>query len=124
MAEDTEFTQIWADAFNIYQEKTGRDIKRDPTLRMLHTTDDLLTQIEQREQKFEEFRNKKGKLWSVLRTAMKPVELLGGLTQGALTLTPFSPASTVLGAVLFLVGVWRHTLPSLESEYTANDVRL
>ena len=32
------------------------------------------------------------------------VEILGGLTQNALTLTPFSMASPILGAVLFLVG--------------------
>ena len=32
------------------------------------------------------------------------VEVLGGLTQNALTLIPFSMASPVLGAVLFLVG--------------------
>ena len=35
---------------------------------------------------------------------MTGVEVLGGLTQNALTLTPFSMASPVLGAVLFLVG--------------------
>lgn len=35
---------------------------------------------------------------------MMGVEVLGGLTQNALTLTPFSMASPVLGAVLFLVG--------------------
>lgn len=34
---------------------------------------------------------------------MKGVEVVGGLTQNALTLTPFSTASPVLGAVLFLV---------------------
>ncbi len=35
---------------------------------------------------------------------MNSIEVLGGLTQNALTLTPFSMASPVLGAVLFLVG--------------------
>ena len=35
---------------------------------------------------------------------MMGIEVLGGLTQNALTLTPFSMASPVLGAVLFLVG--------------------
>ena len=105
MAQDTEFTQIWEEAFAIYKEKTGRDIRIDPTLQSLHTTDDLLDQLDQREKRFESFRGKKSKLWSVLRSCMKPIELLGGLTQGALSLTPFAPASTILGAVLFLVGV-------------------
>lgn len=36
---------------------------------------------------------------------MKPIELLGGLTQGALSLMPSAPVFTVLGDVLFLVGV-------------------
>ena len=35
---------------------------------------------------------------------MEGVEVLGGLTENALTLTPFSMASPVLGAVLFLIG--------------------
>ena len=57
-----------------------------------------------REHQFQGFREKKAKLWDVLRRSMLGVEVLGGLTQNALTLTPFSMASPVLGAVLFLVG--------------------
>ena len=56
------------------------------------------------EQGFQSFREKKAKLWAILRRSMNGVEVLGGLTQNALTLTPFSMASPVLGAVLFLVG--------------------
>ena len=81
-----------------------RDLKREPVLRDLWTTDDLLKQIELREEKFKEFRQKKAQLWTILRRSMAGVEVLGGLTQNALTLTPFSMASPVLGAVLFLVG--------------------
>ena len=57
-----------------------------------------------REHQFQGFREKKAKLWDVLRRSMMGVEVLGGLTQNTLTLTPFSMASPVLGAVLFLVG--------------------
>ena len=81
-----------------------RDLKSDPVLRDLWTTDDLLKQIELREQHFEDFRQKKAQLWAILRRSMAGVEVLGGLTQNALTLTPFSMASPVLGAVLFLIG--------------------
>ena len=81
-----------------------RDLKSDPVLTKLRTTDDLLKQIEVREQKFISFREKKAKLWAVLRSSMTGVQVLGGLTQNALTLTPFSMASPVLGAVLYLVG--------------------
>lgn len=103
--EDPQFTQIWADAFAKYRKDTGRDITKDSTLKSLHPTDDLLTEIDGRLQGFEKFRHKQPKLWEVLRVSMKPVTLLGGMTQGASTLTPFWPASTVLGAVLFFVSV-------------------
>ena len=81
-----------------------RDLKGNPVLTNLKTTDDLLKQIEIREQNFQSFREKKQKLWAVLRRSMMGLEVLGGLTQNALTLTPFSMASPILGAVLFLVG--------------------
>ena len=81
-----------------------RDLKSDPVLRDLRTTDDLLKHIELRDQQFKDFRQKKAQLWAILRRSMAGVEVLGGLTQNALTLTPFSMASPVLGAVLFLVG--------------------
>lgn len=109
--EDLQFTQIWAETFDKYQHDTKRDIKTDPVLARLRTMEDLLREIDKRQQGFEGFRRRHSKLWETLRAAMKPVELIGGMTQGALTLTPFSPASTVLGAVLFLVGV------SLEPKY-------
>ena len=124
MADDNaEFVQLWADAFTLYQDKTkrrvillvynfyysdstelDRDLKGDPVLTNLRTTDDLLKQIESREQKFKDFREQKAKLWAVLRRSMTGVQVLGGLTQNALTLTPFSMASPILGGVLFLVG--------------------
>ena len=46
---------------------------------------------------------------------MMGVEILGGLTQNALTLTPFSMASPVLGAVLFLVGSAKGVSQAYES---------
>lgn len=105
MAEDSDFRQIWANAFDIYEKTTGRDIKNDSVLRNLNSTEDLLAQINDEERKFSDFRKKKEKLWSVLSATMKPIELLGGLTMDTLTLTPFSPCSQVLGAVLYLVKV-------------------
>ena len=81
-----------------------RDLKSDPVLRDLRTTDDLLKHIELRDQQFKDFRQKKAQLWAILRRSMAGVEVLGGLTQNALTLTPFSMASPILRAVLFLVG--------------------
>lgn len=105
MAEDSEFRQIWANAFDIYERTTGRDIKHDSVLRNLNSTEDRLAQINDEERKFSDFRKKKEKLCPVLSATMKPIELLSGLTQDSLTLTPFSPCAQVLGAVLFLIKV-------------------
>ncbi|MCJ1465605.1 hypothetical protein MMC07_004224 [Pseudocyphellaria aurata] len=103
MAEDSEFRKIWANAFDIYKAETHRDIKDDPVLQNLNSTEDLLAQINDQTQKFGNFRAENETLWTVLSVIMKPVELLGGLAQDTLTLTPFSPCSQVLGAVLYLV---------------------
>lgn len=104
MAEEvTGFKEIWEEAFSLYQEKTQRDLKNDSVLTNLHSTDDLLKQIGTHEQDFSTFRQREAKLWAVLRGAMHGVELVGSITENALTLTPFSYASPVLAAVLFLV---------------------
>ncbi len=106
MTEGNEFAQIWTEAFRTYHETTGRDLKNNPALKTLRTTDDLLAQIEDREQGFENFRKKKAKLWLVLRRTMDQVVTLGGVAQGVLQSSPFAPASAGLGAVLFLIGVF------------------
>lgn len=104
MAEEgTIFKDIWDEAFSLYQEKTQRDLKNNSVLTSLHSIDDLLEQIGTHEQDFSTFRQRKAKLWAVLRGAMHGVELVGSITENALTLTPFSYASPVLAAVLFLV---------------------
>lgn len=105
IGDDQLFTNIWADAFDNYSRQTGRDIRKQPTLATLHTTDDLLQAIEHKQQDFDQFRYKQAKLWEILHLTMKPVELLGDVAKGALGLTPFAPASAVFGAVLFLIGV-------------------
>ena len=99
MAQETEFAQIWADAFAMYKGKTGRDISIDPTPPLLRTTEDLLDQVDQREERFESIRGNESRLWPVLRSSMKPIELLGELAQNTLGLSPFAPASPVLSAV-------------------------
>lgn len=101
--EETEFKQVWEEAFSLYQKKTGRDLKSNSVLKHLQSTDALLEHIDTHEHDFEGFRQRKAKLWAVLRGVMRGVELVGSLTVNALTLTPFSYASPVLGAVLFLV---------------------
>ena len=112
--EDSQFTQIWADTFAKYQRDTDRDIKTVAILKDLNSTEDLLGKLDEGLQHFENYRHHKKALWHTLSTALKPVELLGNMTQGALTLTPFSPASQVFGAVLYFVDVSLVVLPLWE----------
>lgn len=99
------FNNLWLDAFSNYHKQTDRDLRKEAILATIHTTDDLLKAIEQKQQDFEHFRHKRSKLWEILRLTMKPVELLSDVAKGILGLTPFAPASPFLGAVLFLIGV-------------------
>ena len=101
----TDFDDLWRDAFDAYQRETGRPLLREHVLQTLHSPDDLLNEIESQSQEFGGWRSKNRKLWTTLSTLLVPVTALGGLAQDAVSLTPFAPASVVLGAVLYLVKV-------------------
>ena len=98
-----DIKEIWEEAFSTYKENTNRDLRSDSVLFNVHSTEELLEQINIHEQKFSSFRQRKAKLWTFLRRTMQGVEVVGELTENTLTLTPFSYASPVLGAVLYLV---------------------
>lgn len=97
---------LWADALKLYEDKAGRDISKEPGIREIRTTDDLLHLLELKDANFAKYRKKNGKFWRALNGCMQPITLLGGLTVSGLSLSPFAPASQVLGAVLFLVKVF------------------
>ena len=98
-----DIREVWEEAFSLYEENTHRDLKSDLARFNLHSTRELLDQINAREQNFSSFRQSKAKLWTILRRTMHGVEVIGRLTENTLTLTPFSYASPVLGAVMYLV---------------------
>ena len=108
MAESDQFTAIWKEAFDAYTDFTKRKLQNRDELRGLQTTDDLLTLIESHQDGFGSWRHQHAKTWNFLSNCMKPVTLLGGLTSNALSLTPFAPASTVLGAAFFLIQVGQY----------------
>ena len=96
---------IWSDAFKEYEKSTQRKLEAQPILAKLQTTENLLDKLQSRSKGFETWRNQHAKTWDFLSNCMKPIELLGRLTSNALSLTPFAPASTVLGAAFFLIDV-------------------
>jgi hypothetical protein len=105
MDDKNQLEGLWADALELYEDKAGRDISKEPGIREIHTTNDLLQQLELKDANFVTYRKKNGKFWRGLNCCMEPITLLGGLTVSGLSLSPFAPASQVLGAVLFLVKV-------------------
>jgi hypothetical protein len=103
MNDSESYTDIWNQAFKTYQEQTGRKIQNDSQLKKLRSASDLLKEIESRGKAFGSFRAKHKKLWSVLSSCLKPLDLLGRTLQDAVTSAPFAPA--VFASVLHLVSV-------------------
>jgi hypothetical protein len=100
------FTDIWNEAFAIYQRQTGRTLQNDSRLKKLTSSDDLLSEIETQQADFGSFRNKHGRLWSALSTCLKPLDLLAHTAESAIASTPFVPA--VFAGVFHLIKVCAH----------------
>ena len=103
--EKQPFETVWKDAFQAYEKSTKRRLQDQDILRKLQTTDDLLIQLQARQQAFGDWRRHHQKTWRFLSTCMRPVELLGNMASQAVSLSPFAPASLVLGAAFFLIDV-------------------
>ena len=69
----------------------------------MHNADDLYKQLEAEHRKFGDWRNKHSKFLIILHKAVRPFVIVSEIAQSAISFTPFAPASTVLGAVFFLV---------------------
>lgn len=103
MADDATFDGIWDEAVTKYISATNKTPEDKKFLLSLKSSDDLFEQIEKESTRFSSFRSKKAKFRNVLSKSVRPFLVLSDLATSALSLTPFAPASTVLGAVVFLV---------------------
>ncbi|KAL2832224.1 NACHT and TPR domain protein [Aspergillus pseudoustus] len=92
---------IYARAIAKYQEITDEKLDAD-FLRRLQNVDDLTREIDTRNQQFSEFREKRGVIFDVLKTALIPVQLFGDLAAGGASMV-FPPSSLVFGAVTYLM---------------------
>jgi fungal STAND N-terminal Goodbye domain len=97
------FDDLWDQACEGYLRSTDRAPLDRAVLKRLHNTDDLLKQLEARQSKFSDWKNKHPRTFSALSKAIRPFELFLNIAQTAVSATPFAPASTVLGALLFIV---------------------
>lgn len=94
----------WDSAVAAYEKETERKLETNSALREITTADGLIDLIEHQSSTFSGWRSRHAKLASRLTTCLKPVTILGRIAQGALSNTPYGPASSaIFGAVLHLI---------------------
>ena len=93
---------IYGRAIQKYREITDDTLDVE-FLEKIQNFDDLTIEIDARNAKFSDFREKRGVLFDVLKTALIPVELFGNLAAGGASMA-FPPSSLVFGAVTYLIG--------------------
>lgn len=103
MGGDTNFDDLWDHALEKYFKSTGRSSEEKSLMLKLRDPDDLFNQLEVDHQRFMSFRGKHSKLFNAVKQTVRPFMVLASIAQSAISLSPFAPASTVLGALVFLV---------------------
>lgn len=103
MSNTQAFGDLWEEALKKYFESTNRTDSEKALLKKLKSPDDLEALLETDHIGFSGFREKHAKLTGRLKAAVKPFTALSSVVSSAISLSPFAPASTVLGAVVFLV---------------------
>ncbi|KAF1913085.1 ankyrin repeat-containing domain protein [Ampelomyces quisqualis] len=104
MSDDDRISDLWEDALDRYEKVAPKRSRRDQNLLMtLKTPESLEAYLEKHESSFRLFRTKHGKLTKRLMTCIKPFMTLSDMISAAVSASPFAPASTVVGAVCFVL---------------------
>lgn len=104
MSGSDDIGDLWDDALDRYEQMLPPRSRRDKNIFItLKSPEALEVHLEQHEKSFKSFRSKHGKLINRLKACMKPFMALSDVVSAALSASPFSPASTILGAVCFVL---------------------
>jgi hypothetical protein len=104
MAGDApSFDDLWNSALSSYLGTTNRTSEERKLLTGLHSPEDLSAKLEADKTKFGAFREKHSKIYKALVVGVRPFMTLADVAQSVISSTPIAPASTILGAALFLV---------------------
>jgi hypothetical protein len=103
MATKQDFKDLWEEALDKYIESTSQTLPKQALLRQLKSPEDLEKQLEMDHDRFTSFRAKHSKLTRRLKKSIKPFTVLSSVAFSAISLSPFAPASTIFGAVVFVV---------------------
>jgi hypothetical protein len=96
-----QFATIYGRAITKYREITDDTLDVE-FLKHVQSFDDLTNEIDAKNANFSEFREKRGVLFHVLKTALIPVEVFGNIAAEGASIV-FSPSSVVFGAVTYLI---------------------
>jgi hypothetical protein len=103
MSIDPTFDQLWSEAVDKYMVDTKRSPGEKSKILQFHKLDDLVDDIRKESDKFSGFRHKREKFISVVKKIVRPFTVLSDVAATAVSLTPFAPAATIFGAVVFLI---------------------
>ncbi|KAF1999155.1 hypothetical protein P154DRAFT_523551 [Amniculicola lignicola CBS 123094] len=102
MAED--LSDLWDHAWKQYLLTSKRTPADTALIQQLRTPELLTARIEADHNKFQKFRDKHGKLTSVLKKCLYPFQALSIIAASGIGNSPAAPAAAVFGAVYFVLG--------------------
>lgn len=92
---------IYKEAIRRYEETTNKKLD-EPSMLNINTVNELLAEIDRRNDRFSKFREARHMFFNVLEGALKPVEIVSNLSSGAASMA-FPPSTLVFGAATYLV---------------------
>jgi hypothetical protein len=98
---NSQIPAIYAAAIIRYREITNKDLNAAFFSR-LATVEDLMSEVDARNNSFSEFRKERSAIFNSLQIAMKPIELIGNVASGGASMA-FPPPSLGFGAVTYLI---------------------
>ncbi|PGH03032.1 hypothetical protein AJ79_07464 [Helicocarpus griseus UAMH5409] len=101
MSLPDQIPQIWTQAVARYEQITGKSLAVTSP-RGLATVEDLLGSIETENKSFSDFRAKRARIFSALKSAMLPIQQVGDLGSTGAQMA-FPPAALIFGAVKLLI---------------------
>ncbi|KAL3473862.1 NACHT and TPR domain protein [Aspergillus californicus] len=102
VGQETQIPAICERAIRKYEEIAEEAIDVEFLLN-IKDVDDLTKEIDTRNTKFAEFRERRGVIFDVLKAAMIPVQLLNDVAAGGVSIA-FPPSGVVFGALALLIG--------------------
>jgi STAND-like protein len=98
MDQYQEFGVLWNEALESYRKTTNRN-----TIQQVYSIDELIAQLGQRQENFQEYRRRHSKFLDFTKRCLQPVVLVSSIAQSAVGATPFAPAATLIGAFVYLI---------------------